>query len=264
MKTQGLVLKSLPFREVDRRYSILTRDYGKVEVIGRGAQKERAKLAPSLEPFGVLQLELVRGKVWTTVISVDKVHRFLKVERDIEVRLLAQTLLHLVDKYIVETERDLELYDLVIGWLKRLDEIDCVHPTRATFFMGGFLLRLLSHLGYEISLNNCVSCHTKILPLSFRWHGDKGGLICSDCVRSDEREWFSARKIDEKVITLLRFASTAEIDEFSQLSLSGSLVSDFASIVDDLLKFHVPGANSKPFWEGFLIEMNSIKNGDDL
>lgn len=254
VKTQGVVLKSLPFREVDRRYSILTRDYGKVEVIGRGAQKELAKLAPSLEPFGVLDLEIVRGKIWTTVISAEKIEKFWVIDKDINIRLFAQTLLHLLDRYMIEAERDKKLYEVFLSWLRYLNEVEFLHPTRATFLMGGFLLRVLKHFGYAISLEKCVSCNCKITPLSFRWHGGKGGLICSDCVRSDDREWFAARSIDEKVITLLRFATDASIDEFSNLSLSGALVGEFASIVHDLLLFHLPGANDKPFWEGFLMD----------
>jgi DNA repair protein RecO (recombination protein O) len=254
VKTEGVVLKSLPFREVDRRYTIFTKDYGKIEVMGKGAQKELAKLAPTLEPFGVLNLEIVRGQVWTTVISADKIERFAKIQSSYDLRVFAQTLFHIVDMYIREADRDIQMYNLLIDWLRGIEAVDCEHPTRATFFMGGFLMRFLEQMGYQVALNNCVSCYAKIMPFSFRWHGGKGGLVCSDCVKQKESDHFAARNIDEKVLVLLRFAAEADIDEFANLRLSGALVSDFAGIVNDLVKFHIPDANERPFWEGLVLD----------
>ena len=77
-KTEGIVLRVQPWREYDRRYKMLTPEFGKIDFTGRGAQKEKAKLAAHLEPFAVVDVEIVRGRRSTTVISVERKQAFLR------------------------------------------------------------------------------------------------------------------------------------------------------------------------------------------
>ena len=100
VKTTGLVLTTTPFREADRRYSALTPEYGKIEFVGRGAQKPKAKLAAHLEPFALVDLEIVRGARSTTVIGVERSEAFGRIRGSLEHRLFAQTLFTMLEKAI--------------------------------------------------------------------------------------------------------------------------------------------------------------------
>lgn len=60
--TQGVVLKKNPHREFDEIFTIYTRDFGKMEAIGRGIKKPVAKLANHLQVFDFSDIELVLGK----------------------------------------------------------------------------------------------------------------------------------------------------------------------------------------------------------
>ncbi len=252
IKDEGIVLRAFPWREYDRRYRILTHRHGKIDCIGRGAQKEKAKLAPALEPFAIVDIEIVRGRKSTTIISVEKKKRFWDVMHELDKRLAAQTSLQLLDRFTQEYDPDPDLYALASHWLHFLNECSIDSHTRSTFLIGGFLLRLLEHFGYQTQLRDCINCRQKVRSNEYKWHGGKGGLICSNCIKSDDYEWFAARLIGDDVITLLRFARSADLSDLMKPALSGAVMSDFANIIHDLVTFHIPGASDLPFWRGIL------------
>jgi len=252
IKDEGIVLRSFPFREADRRYRILTLNHGKIDCLGRGAQKQKAKLAPSLEPFGVIDVEIIRGRRSTTVISTEKKQQFWNLTGGLERRLIAQSSLRLIDRFTHEFEQDPDLYHLVKNWLSFINHASLESHTRSTFVLGGFLMRLLEHFGYQTQLIYCLHCKEEIMPLSYRWHGGKGGLVCTDCIEKDSREWFAVRQVQEDVIKLLRFARHTDFPELMKPRLTGDSMSDFANIIHDLITFHIPGASDLPFWRGVL------------
>lgn len=258
VKTEGIVLSVAPWREADRRYRVLTPGYGKVECIGRGAQKPKAKLAAHLEPCAILELEIIRGARSTTVIGVERSRAFRRIATSIDHRLLALTSMSLLDRTTQLEEEDVDLYDELTGWLHFLEGQETLHATRSTLLLGGFLLRIMRQLGYNVSLDECVGCQEPIVPLSFRWHGGRGGLVCSPCIQKNPGEWFAAVQIREEVVTLMRLARDCEYGALLRLPLKGTDVSAFASCVHDTLLYHVPGYADRPFWSGILTPMQAV------
>lgn len=248
IKDEGMVLVSTPFRERDRLYTLLTRNHGKVRVMGRGAQKQEAKLAPFLEPFGTLHLEWIEGRRSTTIIAAERIERFTRLESDWAIRNLASVTSHALHQHLRDYDEHSEIYALHHDWLTELNEDPVDSYTRKLFMLGGFFLKFLNQMGYQSELHTCISCSTDIVPLAYRWHGGKGGLVCSDCVRKDEREWHSATYLHEDVLRLLRFVGSMSFADLRQMSLPGAHVAEFIKVIDDLIKYHLPDARQDPFW----------------
>lgn len=233
---------------------MLTREFGKVEFVGRGAQKGKAKLAAHLEPFGVVDVEVIRGRRSTTVISVERRKAFRTIASSLDHRLLAQSSLQLLDRYTREQDDDALIYDTLHEWLEFLNSGHELGPARKTVLLSGFLIRCMAHMGYEPALSECVACKQQILPLAFRWHGGKGGLVCSECIEKDRQEWFTARPIAEETVKLLRFIRSANYEEILKPALVGAHVEELANIMHDLLTYHLPGDYDVPFWAGILAD----------
>lgn len=256
VKTEGIVLVSYPFREADRRYFVITPTHGKVQFVGRGAQKSKAKLASHLEPFAIIDVEFIRGRRNTTIISVERIFAFSKIAQNLEHRLLAQASFSLMHRYTKEENTDHLLYQELLDWLQFLNQNHPLSSTRSIFLLGGFLLRLLSRLGYMIELHRCLDCKLEVFPLAFRWHGGHGGLVCTSCVQERPREWFTARTASEEVIKLIRFASTSSYEDLLRPSLEGVLVSEYAKMIHDFVSFHIPSFEDRPFWTGILADIS--------
>ena len=254
VKTEAIVLSVHPSREADRQYRALTPHHGKVEFLGRGAQKGKAKLAAHLEPFAVVDLEIIRGRRSTTIISVERKRAFRSIATDLDKRLLAQASLALLDRYTFADSEEGALYEELMRWMDFLESSPPPKPARSTFLLGGFLLRCLNHLGYDVQLLTCVSCKDDVVPLSYRWHAGKGGLVCTDCIQKNPEEWFSARSLQEEIVKLMRFSRDSAYGELLRPALRGGEVEEFAKLVQDLLFYHLPSRAEIPFWTGVLAD----------
>ncbi len=246
------MLRSYPWREADRQYSAFTPQYGKIEFTGRGALKGKAKLASHLEPFGVIEIEIIKGKSSTTVISVDRKELFPHIMYSIERRVLAHASLFFVDRYTYTDSEEPALYEELHAWLAFLNQSGELKSARQVFLLSGFLLRCLSILGYTVQLKSCLHCKERVMPLSYRWHTAKGGLICSDCIQREPNEWNDAKTVDESVIKLLRFAKEASYADLQRLHLRADVVRVMIQFVQDIIHFHLPNAMERPFWEAVL------------
>lgn len=251
VKTEAIILASEPWREADRKYRALSPNFGKIEFIGRGARKGKAKLAPHLEPFSVLTLELVRGARGTTVIGVERQRAFAHLRDSLDARCLALATTAFIDQALRPEAEDPALYDELIEIFSVFNQHTDLPYTRTLFVFGGFMLRLLRHLGYDVQLGHCVSCKDQILPLSFRWHEGRGGLVCSHCVMNAKEEWFRARSIEEETVTMLRFARDAGYRDLLRPALKAGEVNAFAACVNDVFRSHVPGYGEDPYWSHF-------------
>ncbi len=248
IKTPAIVLSTSPLREADRRYTALTPLSGKIEFVGRGAQKPRAKLAPHLEPFAVVDLEVVYGAHSTTVISAERLETFSTIGTTLEHRLLAHTLFALVDDAVKPDLNDEVMYLDVLEILRFLDARTALPPGRGALILGGFVLRFLRRLGYDIELSRCLACALPVMPLCFRWHSGRGGLVCSDCAAMHPEDWFAARALDEAAVTLMRFARDAEYAHLLRPALPGRVIAEFSACVDDVARYHIPGFRAVALW----------------
>ena len=160
----------------------------------------------------------------------------------------------LLDRYTREDDQDEVLYGMLLDWLNFLNQDIELGPARRAFLLSAFVMRCFKYLGYNVTLNSCLSCKQPIVPLSFRWHSGKGGLVCSDCVTKDREEWFSARQVPEEVITMLRLARDNAYDDLLKVPLKQEAVASLVQIVHDLTAYHLPGEYQTPFWTGVLAD----------
>lgn len=216
VKTEAVVLSVTPYREADRRYRALTPEFGKVEFIGRGAQKPRAKLAAHLEPGAIVELEIIRGARSTTVINVERKRAFGQMATSLEHRLLGLSSLSLLDATMQPDAEERELYDELIRWLTFLELQPSLHPTRSTLLLGSFLMRVMQYLGYDTTLLQ---------------HAPRVG----------------------SAFNLMELARSAAYPDLLQMPLKGSDVEAVAKCIHEQLMYHVPGYREAPFWSGILV-----------
>jgi len=239
-RTKGIVLARRDHREVDRVYSVLTEEHGKLSVQARGARKMQAKLGPHLESFGVLDLLVVRGRYYDTVAGVERLQAFHPISDELNKMLLARQILHLVDLGTRAEQVDPVLYAEVIKWLEFIENMPAVSSERSGFLLASFALKLLSISGYRPELGSCLACRRSVTPDTFRWHALKGGIVCDNCCITDEEQWFAAREMSDEAIKLVRFSMKEKPGELLKPAIEGKLLLEFHDLVESLLICHFP------------------------
>jgi DNA repair protein RecO len=239
LKTPAIILTVEPWKEADRRYRALTPE-GKIEFIGRGARKGKAKLAAHLEPLACVSLELVRGARQMTVIGVERQRAFNVVATKSVHRLTALAGLHLFDVVLPFEDPHSSTYEELVEWLQFLESMGEFSLKRADWFLLALYLRLLESSGHSFSVERCLDCRERVVPLSFRYHALKGGLVCTGCTLRDPMVWSGAELVGEESVVLLRFAHQAPWIDLVKLPFSHEAFFEAVERVRGFAEYHSP------------------------
>lgn len=120
-RTTGIVLLKRDFREHDRIYTIYTYDHGKIEALGRGTRKIISKLASHLEPPSVVDLLIVRGKVFDHIAGVERLEEFSTLRSDLARLLEFARIAGIFDHEVKLEHKDNFLYDLLYKFISNLN-----------------------------------------------------------------------------------------------------------------------------------------------
>src|SRR5437667_4274351 len=71
-QADAVVLRRLDYGEADRILTLLTREYGKLGAIAKGARRAKARTGSSLDLFGRSRMMLARGRNLDVVAQVER------------------------------------------------------------------------------------------------------------------------------------------------------------------------------------------------
>ena len=239
-QTKGIVLSRRDHKEVDRWYSVFTKEHGKIDFLARGGHKPLAKLTPHLEAIAEVELLLVNGRYYETVAGVDRTRSFSKIYKDLNRLTLAQNAFHLVHMGTRPYEVDEVLYDVLIQWLNFLESLPEISQERSAYLLGAFTMKLIAIFGYRPELHRCLQCKSGIEQGKYLWHALKGGVVCQKCVRDHEEQYFSARPMADETLKLIRFALIESFEHQLRPHLSGEHLASFHEAIESLIISHFP------------------------
>jgi len=152
--TVGIVLGRVNYGESDRILSVLTEDYGKIQLIAKGIRKSNSKLAGSVELFSETNLSYIKGKgEINTLVSARLIKHYDNIIKDLAKTQWAYSVLKLVNSSI-ETSSGEDLYELLKETLIALDNDKIALDIIETWFILNFL-NILGH-GLNLSVSQKV------------------------------------------------------------------------------------------------------------
>jgi len=195
-RTKGLVLKEEDKGEADRFFTLYTKDFGKIRVLGKAIRKIKSKLRGGIRFFSFSEIEFVRGKVYNTLTEAVVIKRFENIKANLGKIATAYQIVNLVDRLIKGEEKDENIWSLLEEVFENLDienldidsslefdnqffDLSVLRPKRMEIYYC-FLWNLLSILGYRINLYRCSFCRKKIENRK-RYYNQEEGVICGEC-----------------------------------------------------------------------------------
>lgn len=180
LKTEGIVLKEMRYRDTSKILSIYTKKYGKVSVMARGAYKPRSQMIANTQPFSYNEYQLYQGKSFYYINQGDIIDSFYSIREKIERVVYGQYMLELMDKSIPEEQENEKLFMLLLKGLRVLSNLD----KDFLKFVIAYELKFISFLGYRPFLDKCVICGS--LDMShIKYSINEGGIICPNCFCKD-------------------------------------------------------------------------------
>ena len=116
----GMVIKSAPAGEYDRRLVILTCERGKITAFARGARRPGSTLMASSAPFVFGTFALYEGRDAYSLVSVDVQNYFREITEDMEAACYGSYFLEFADYYGRENLEAVETLKLLYQSLRAL------------------------------------------------------------------------------------------------------------------------------------------------
>ena len=178
--TSCLVLQTYRFGDTSKILRLLTRDHGPVSALARGALRPRSRMSGVLEPFveGVVTLYLKPNRDLHTLSGFELVRSRQPLGSDM-VRFAGASVLAELVLRLAPAERD----DLLFETLREgLDALLAASSATAPGVSAARIWKLVGVLGFEPSLEFCLSCGLPVLPgEGARFDTLEGGIRCMRC-----------------------------------------------------------------------------------
>lgn len=178
------MLRSWAYGESDKIVSFLTRDFGKIRGIAKGAKRSRKRFLNVLEPFTLVQLRFHQrsNSALAFVHACDWVYVFRDITRTLAKIAHASYLVEITDELTRDGDDSLSLFDHLLDGLRFLERNEA-----STEFLTAFELTLLRLAGFQPTLEHCQRCGAT--PVSGHANGNgrwgfsprDGGVLCRNC-----------------------------------------------------------------------------------
>ncbi len=226
--TRGIVLKSSPFRQVDRLVTIYTLDFGKSTFLLKGGLKIESKLAGHLEPLSLSEITWVKGRYFNQLTGASLITPFYSLRNDLNKLLTSFYALDILDKFTSESEKEPLLFYLLLDFLNHLEGAEKV--LKLKIFLVAFQMKFLDLIGFSPNLSFCHLCHQRIKlnePVFFDFL--EQSVVHQKCLKNKKGKI----KISSDEIKLLKLFRREKFDFWEKRTISQpSLVERIEKILD--------------------------------
>ncbi len=181
-RASGIVLGSRALGEADRIIRLLTREYGKLDAVAKGARRPKSRIGGRLELAGHVEMMLHRGRSLDVIVAVEERSRRWAALVEPERLAVASLALERVDVLCEPGEPVPEIFDLLDATLEAVAKSE--HPHR---YIARFSLRLLDLLGSMPPAERCCICGDMLEDTAWL-DASEGGLLDAKCRRPHREE----------------------------------------------------------------------------
>ena len=227
---KGLVIRETDFGEADRFITVLTAEYGKIEVLCRGIRRKKGRLSNAVALFCYSEFTLFSGKKYTlSDAEIDT--QFWGITSNIEQYALCCYFAELVNLAADADEGTEELLPMMLRALYALDRqkrpVQIVKPA--------FELRLACVMGFMPELLGCAVCgETECEKWSFLL--ENGALVCDTCRKRVGATYYD---VPQGVLHAMRYIISCEGKKLFSFTVNAPTAQQLGKICERYLLYHL-------------------------
>lgn len=230
LRTEGIVLNEIRFRDTSKILNIYTKKFGKINVMAKGAYNPKSKLIAHTQPFSYSEYRLQRGRSFYYINEASVIDSFYSIREEMERVIYGFYILELINKATPEEEANEVLFLLLEKSLSILSNL----KDGFLKFIIAFELKFMSFLGYRPYIEQCVCCNkNKFSHIKFSI--SRGGIICEDCFSNDPRAKTLDKLMYEGMIRLLY----APLDNLDNIDIKRDVLIKIQRILEDYILFNI-------------------------
>ncbi len=230
-KTDAIVLNRREYRETSYLVSLFTSDFGKIHAQAKGARRKGYKFGSSFSPIThnkIVFYESLKSDLHI-VSQADLIDHFSNIDKNVEKFGLASYIIELVGASIPFGEKNKEIFDLVLKFLKFLDKNDKIKDIAQIFE-----IKFLDLSGFKPRLDCCVNCSSHILTFS-KFSYVLGGLLCEKCYSAD----INAQNLMQGTVATIEHIERTKLEDLQSFKIINSISKELEQILRRFIDFHL-------------------------
>lgn len=244
-KTEGIILSTADWSESSQTLTVFTPDRGKLTLNVKGSRQLNGKRG---RPLRFARLELTcymrEGSDSGYLSDVEPLEVFLfEKEGQLGRLTFASGAVELLNNLLTSFDPQPVCYQITLSFLRMTDSLD---KKRLPGLFAGYILRLISLLGFRPNLVGCVGCGKEITETADLSEGEatpimvsieRGGVICENCRRmmAGQNQMIGlSPQLHGKLVELM----SSSLEEASQKMVSLKELNSMVDLLTALLKYH--------------------------
>ena len=209
-RTLGLILVKRDWGEADQLFTVYTKDFGKLEILGKAIRKISSKLRSGIEIFYLSEIEFIQGKAYKTLTDAILINNFKNLRKNLERLDVAKKIADDLDNFVRGEEPDEKIWQLILETFEKLNNLQLTtYNSQLIYYY--FFWNFISILGYKPELYFCTVCQKKLTearkdlcarskPEKLYFSAKEGGIICPNC----SKKFKDKIEIKPEVVKILR------------------------------------------------------------
>jgi DNA repair protein RecO (recombination protein O) len=227
LKTVGFILRAIKFRESDLILTVLSRDYGKISLIAKGARRTESKFGAALDLLTLSELVFYDAENLKLLKEASILEEYRAVKSDYERLTLALQSVHVLQSFIEEHHPDRTIFELLQNFLDELGSLKNLGVAAVAF-----KLKLMRALGIAPRMSSCARGRHRLTD-AFWFSPQSGGFVCAACHQAGDT------RLSPRLAQNLKMILGLSWSKLDRLALSEDEIALAHRLLDEFMGFHL-------------------------
>ena len=247
LNTKGLVVRVIPYNDMDALLSVLTPNYGKLTVKVRGLRRKNSPLVAPCQLLAYADFTLFEYRNMYTVNEANSIELFSDLRKDLQKLSLGSYFAQAAETMSQEDLPNPELLSLTLNCLFALSKMDISEKQIKAVFE----LRSACISGYSPDLYGCYRCGCETPD---RFDISEGRLECAAC-RNPESAGLRM-PVTPGALDAMRYICSCDSRKLFSFSASHETIESLSYITESYLSTQLErGFSALDFYKSLLIPM---------
>ncbi len=227
LKSRAIILSGRDLGESDRLVGLLSRDFGRLSAVAKGAKRSTRRFAGALELFSLVEMGAVdSGRDLLRLDSCDLLDPYPAIRSDVRRYGAACYLCELARELFPEREPAEAAFGVLAWALAGLDAGGDFPWERVA------ALRLIGLAGFAPHLSGCLRCGASPAGRPMHFSPGRGGVLCPGCAAGEP----AAVEVSAGTLGLLGEAARLEPAKLTRLRFSRLALEESEALLTALLR----------------------------
>lgn len=241
-EVEGVVLNTVKYSETSAIINVITKKYGTIGIIAKGAYKQKSPFFGLCEKLTYAKFNIIYKKNKLSILTnIDVIDNLKIIKKNIDKISYSYYLLELTNQVIKENQNE-QIYEIFIQALLKINKE--INPAIILTIIEA---KYLIFLGIRPNLNNCSNCQNpNIIGLS----SHSGGAICQNCI-----DQYSIK--NKEALILLKTVTLINIETITETNINKQTLNLVNKFLNDYYHRYT-GLYMKS--KEFITKLNQINN----